>query len=95
MFTFAEPPGGSSDTTSYRAITDLEQFDYRSQVGVAPGVPEGSIFFGFENNENVQLYNGNLLLTHPSSVSYPLNGGGFRPEVRGKAASVTHPMAVA
>jgi hypothetical protein len=75
-FTLSDPPGGGSGTTSYRAITDLEQFDYRSQVGVAPGIPEGSIFVGFENNENVQLYNGNLLVTHPSSVSYSLNGGG-------------------
>jgi hypothetical protein len=48
-FVLAEHPGGSSGTTSYRAIADLEQFDYRSQVGVAPGAPEGSIFFGFEN----------------------------------------------
>ncbi|MFN7967571.1 MAG: hypothetical protein U0V87_17995 [Acidobacteriota bacterium] len=43
---------------------------------MAPGVPEGSIFAGFEGNEIVNLYNANLMITHPSSLTYPLNGGG-------------------
>jgi RHS repeat-associated protein len=67
---------GSSDGDEYRSITDLSTFDQRSVVAVAPGVPEGSLFAGFENNEQVQLYNGNLLVSHNSSVAYPLNGGG-------------------
>ncbi len=72
------PPGGGGGGGEnwYGSITDMANFDYRSVVAIAPGLPEGSIFAGFENNESVQLYNGNLIVTHPSSVSYPLNGGG-------------------
>ena len=47
--------------------------DYMTRMEVAPGVPEGSVFAGFENNENVSLYNGNLFIVHSASPSYPLS----------------------
>lgn len=55
--------------------TDTTLYDRLTVVNQAPGVPEGSMFAGFENNENVQLYNGNLLINHPSSPTFPWNGG--------------------
>ena len=45
-------------------------------VANAPGVPDHSIYAGFENSESVSLYNGNLLVSHPSSPVYPRDGGG-------------------
>lgn len=55
--------------------TDTTLYDRLTVVNNEPGVPEGSIFAGFENNENVQLYNGNLLINHPSSPTFPWDGG--------------------
>ena len=49
--------------------------DYASMVDTAPGRPQGSVFSGFEGYEDVSLVNGNLLITHPASPSYPLDGG--------------------
>ena len=78
----AAPPGGGEDppggggTGGVSSITDLTVYDHLSLVARAPGIPEGSIFAGFENSESVQTFNGNLLITHPSSPSFPLDGGG-------------------
>lgn len=49
--------------------------DPLARVSTAPGAPEGSIFAGFENGENVSLYNGNLLVSHASGPVFPMNGG--------------------
>jgi hypothetical protein len=68
-----EPDGGDPGTAS---ITDISTYDAFSVAGTAPGVPQGSIFAGFENNEQVQMYNGDLLVSHPSSLSFPVDGGG-------------------
>jgi hypothetical protein len=61
----ADPPDLDSTTLDQNAV-----------VATAPGVPDRSIYAGFENNENVSLYSGNLLITHASGPSYPLDGGG-------------------
>ncbi len=63
----ADPPGASGDTTLR---------DHLAVVSRAPGLPEGSIFAGFENNENVSILNGNLNISHPSSPSLPFDAGG-------------------
>jgi RHS repeat-associated protein len=68
-----EPDGGDAGTAS---ITDISTYDAFSVAGTAPGVPQGSIFAGFENNEQVQMYNGDLLVSHPSSLSFLVDGGG-------------------
>ncbi|MDH3464143.1 MAG: hypothetical protein OEM32_11020, partial [Acidimicrobiia bacterium] len=44
-------------------------------VAKAPGIPEGSVFAGFENNESVSMFNGNLVVTHASSPTLPIDGG--------------------
>ncbi|RMF74534.1 MAG: hypothetical protein D6738_06075, partial [Acidobacteria bacterium] len=67
--------GGDGGDPNF-AMTDTTTFDRNDVVSQAPGVPEGSIFAGFENNENVSLYNGNLLISHATGPSYPLDGGG-------------------
>ena len=54
---------------------DTTDRDPLSIVSRAPGAPQGSVFAGFEDNESVSLYNGNLLVTHPSSPTYPIGGG--------------------
>lgn len=45
-------------------------------VSRAPGLPEGSVFATFPQNESVSLINGNLNVIHPSSAAFPLDGGG-------------------
>ena len=55
---------------------DTTLTDHLAVVSRAPGVPEGSLFAGFENNESVSLFNGNLIVQHPSSPVFPTNGGG-------------------
>ena len=42
----------------------------------APGVPDGSVFAGFSDGESVSLQNGNLVVSHPTGPSIPLDGGG-------------------
>lgn len=57
----AAPPGGGEDPPGgggaggggVSSITDLTVYDHLSLVARAPGVPEGSIFAGFENSESV------------------------------------------
>lgn len=70
----AQEPDG--DDPGNASITDISTYDAFSVAGTAPGVPQGSIFAGFENNEQVQMYNGDLLVSHPSSLSFPVDGGG-------------------
>ena len=55
--------------------TYASDVDPLTVVNRAPGAPENSIFAAFSNNESVSLYNGNLLVTHASSPSYPLGDG--------------------
>ena len=50
--------------------------DPLARANQAPGVPEGSLFAGFENNESVSLFSGNLIVSHPASPSYRFDGGG-------------------
>jgi hypothetical protein len=52
------------------------EYDPLTIANQAPGAPENSILAGFENNESVSMFNGNLLVSHSSSPSYPLDGGG-------------------
>jgi hypothetical protein len=68
------PEGQSQEISA--SITDRTSFDRQAVVSTAPGYNESSSYAGFENNEQVALYNGNLMVSHPSSPSFPLNGGG-------------------
>ncbi|RMH70449.1 MAG: RHS repeat protein, partial [Bacteroidetes bacterium] len=47
--------------------------DYLAAANLAPGIPEGSVFAGFEENESVSLVTGNLLVTHATTPAYPLS----------------------
>ncbi len=65
-----------AESDSTPGVTDTTTFDHLDVLNQAPGVPDQSIYAGFENNENVSLFNGNLLVTHAATPSYPLDGGG-------------------
>ncbi|ANM29537.1 hypothetical protein ABI59_07995 [Acidobacteria bacterium Mor1] len=65
----------SAQETWYEDVENQPVTDHLSVVATAPGVPEGSIFAGFENSENVSMFGGNLLVSHPSSPSFSLDGG--------------------
>ncbi len=70
----AEPPGGTEPPPVFASITDAERYDALARVSTAPGTPDGSVFAGFENNELVNSYNGNLVVTHPNGSSLPVDG---------------------
>ena len=71
---------------------DTTLTDHLAVVSRAPGAPEGSIFAGFENNENVSMFNGNLLVNHPSSAVLPIDGGGSISMVRTYSSKNVNPV---
>jgi hypothetical protein len=76
----------AQDAQSYSFDTDPTAAAFK-----APGVPEGSVFAGFGDGESVSLQNGNLLISHPTGPSIPLDGGGSLQLVRSyNAKNVRH-----